>query len=136
MRELLAIVNALKHFHHCIYGRHVIIRSYHSSLKWLLNLKTVEGQLARWLTFLSAYDFTIEHKAGRLHSNADALSRRPCIDDNCKYCERVETKVQVSCIQTLQSANVDNNKSKGCNPVSHNKVYSYMFISLAFIFMS
>ena len=44
------------------------------------------------LTFLSAYDFSIEHRAGRLHSNCDALSRRPCFDLNYKYCERVESK--------------------------------------------
>ena len=90
-RELLAIVSALKHFHHYVYGRHVIIRSDHSSLKWLLNFKNVEGQLARWLTALSVYDFTIEYRAGKLHSNADVLSRRPCVD-GCKYCDRVEMK--------------------------------------------
>ena len=90
-RELLAIVSALKHFHHYVYGRHFIIRCDHSSLKWLLNFKNVEGQLARWLTALSVYDFTIEYRAGKLHSNADVLSRRPCVD-GCKYCDRVEMK--------------------------------------------
>ena len=44
------------------------------------------------LTFLFAYDFSIEHRAGRLHSNFDALSRRPCTDLNIKYIERVEIK--------------------------------------------
>lgn len=71
-RELLAIEYSIKHFHHYIYGRNVIFRSDHSSLKWLLNIKNVEGQLSRWITFFNAYDFTIEHRAGRLHSNADA----------------------------------------------------------------
>ena len=125
-RELLAVVNAIKHFHHYLYGRHVIIRSDHSSLKWLLNFKNVEGQLARWLTFLSTYDFTIEHRAGRLHSNADALSRRPCIESNCKYCSNVESKqdngVFVSNVQVLDqqmlkesesmSSKGDNQKNK------------------------
>ena len=44
------------------------------------------------LNFLSAYDFTIEHRAGRLHSNCDALSRRPCYDSKCRYCDRIESK--------------------------------------------
>ena len=92
-RELLAVVNAMKHFHHYVYGRKITIRSDHSSLKWLLSFKNVEGQLARWLTFLSAYDFEIIHRAGRLHSNADILSRRPCADKACKYCERVECRM-------------------------------------------
>ena len=58
----------------------------------LLNFKILDGQLARILTFSSAYDFSIQHRAGRLHSNCDALSRRPCVEMNCKYCERVENK--------------------------------------------
>ena len=38
-RELLAIVNAMKHFHNYVYGRNITVRSDHSSLTWLLNLK-------------------------------------------------------------------------------------------------
>ena len=34
--------------------------------------------MARWLEILSSFDFTIEHRAGRNHGNADALSRNPC----------------------------------------------------------
>ena len=91
-RELFAVVNATKHFHHYLYGNRFIIRSDHGSLRWLLNFKILDGQLARMLTFLFAYDFSIQHRAGRLHSNFDALSRRPCTDLNCKYCEIVEIK--------------------------------------------
>ena len=91
-RELLAVVSSIKQFHHYLYGAKFIVRSDHGSLRWLLNFKILDGQLARMLTFLSAYDFTIEHRAGRLHSNCDALSRRPCYDSKCKYCDRVESK--------------------------------------------
>lgn len=89
-RELLSVVCGLKHFHHYVYGRKIVVRTDHSSLKWLINFKNVEGQLARWLASLACYDFEIVHRAGRIHSNADALSRRPCIKDDCKYCEKVE----------------------------------------------
>ena len=91
-RELLAVVNAIKHFHHCLYGNRLTVRSDHGSLRWLLNFKILDGQLARMLTFLSAYDFSIQHRTGRLHSNCDALTRRPCVETNCKYCERVGNK--------------------------------------------
>ena len=30
------------------------------------------------------------HRRGRLHGNAEALSRRPCEETGCKYCERRE----------------------------------------------
>ncbi|CAC5392821.1 Retrovirus-related Pol polyprotein from transposon 297,Retrovirus-related Pol polyprotein from transposon 17.6,Transposon Ty3-I Gag-Pol polyprotein,Transposon Ty3-G Gag-Pol polyprotein,Retrovirus-related Pol polyprotein from transposon 412 [Mytilus coruscus] len=92
-KELLAIVSAVKNFHHYLYGRSFTVRTDHGSLRWLVNFKNPEGQLARWLETLGAYDFQIPviHRPGRIHSNADALSRRPCPDD-CSYCSKVEDK--------------------------------------------
>ena len=46
--------------------------------------------MARWLQKLQQYNFTIHHRRGRLHGNADALSRRPCEETACKYCEKRE----------------------------------------------
>ena len=34
--------------------------------------------MARWLEALQEYNFQIVHRQGRLHGNADAMSRRPC----------------------------------------------------------
>ena len=91
-KELYAIVLAVKHFHHFLYGNPFTIRSDHGSLQWILNFKNCEGQLARWLETLGNYQFTIEYRAGRIHNNCDALSRRPCADKHCPHCERAETK--------------------------------------------
>lgn len=44
----------------------------------MVNFKNPEGQLARWLETLSAFDFKIQHRPGLQHKNADALSRLPC----------------------------------------------------------
>lgn len=41
-------------------------------------MKEPEGQLARWLERLGEYNFVIIHRPGRLHNNADSLSRRLC----------------------------------------------------------
>ena len=89
-RELLAVVMSLKHFHHYLYGRPVVIRTDHGALKWLTNFKRPEGQLARWLEVVNTYNFTIQHRPGRQHNNADALSRRPC--SGCHHCKRQETR--------------------------------------------
>ncbi|XP_032428228.1 uncharacterized protein LOC116725923 [Xiphophorus hellerii] len=90
-RELLAVVQGVRHFCHYLYGRKFLLRTDHASLTWLLNFKEPEGQLARWLEALQDYNFQIVHRAGRLHGNADALSRRPCaIGTDCKQCQRVE----------------------------------------------
>ena len=91
-KELMAVVMSIKHFHHYMYGRHFLVRSDHNSLRWLMNSSIVEGQLARWLEFLASYDFEIQFRKGISHKNADSLSRRPCYDNNCRYCERVEEK--------------------------------------------
>ena len=88
-RELLAIIDSVKHFRHYIYGSKCVVRTDHGSLAWLMRFANPEAQLARWLETLSMYDITIQYRPGRLHSNADALSRIPC--NRCDHCARQET---------------------------------------------
>ena len=91
-KELLAMVKTLEHFHKYLYGQEFLLRTDHASLKWLLQFKNPEGQIARWLERLQQYHFTIEHRPGRQHNNADALSRRPCLASKCEHCRRAEQK--------------------------------------------
>ncbi|KAJ8933607.1 hypothetical protein NQ318_002770 [Aromia moschata] len=51
-----------------------------------------EGQVARWMERLQQYDFKIKHRSGKTHGNADTLSRRPCLEQKCRYCQKIETK--------------------------------------------
>ena len=87
-KELLSVVLSILHFHHYLYGRQCKVRSDHGALSWLLNFKIAEGQIARWLQLLGTYDFEIEHRAGRIHNNADALSCRPCGGQECPHCDK------------------------------------------------
>ena len=77
-RELLAVVTFTRHCRPYLVGRHFTLRTDHGSLTWLKNFKEPEGQLARWLECLQEFDFTICHRRGRKHTNADALSRLLC----------------------------------------------------------
>lgn len=90
-RELLAVVKTLQHFSKYLLGRKFLLRTDHAALKWLLQFKNPEGQVARWIELLQEFDFVTEHRSGRAHGNADALSRRPCPED-CKHCNRQEAK--------------------------------------------
>lgn len=99
-RELLAVVASIKHFHHYLYGQKFLVRSDHGALRWIFNFKNPEGQLARWLETLATYDFKIEHRAGRVHSNADGLSRRPCCEFGCNYCLRAEMRYENSDLES------------------------------------
>ena len=59
---------------------------------------TTEGMMARWLHTLQQFQFTIVHRAGRDHSNADGLSRvptSPCGQCTRVDCPRVDTAVEV-----------------------------------------
>lgn len=88
----VTIVLAVKKNHHYLYGRHFIVRSDHGSLRWLMNFKNPESQLARWLELFGGYNFTIINRAGRIHCNA--LSRRPC-PRSCPHCSRIEASIAV-----------------------------------------
>ena len=91
-KELVAIIASVKHYHHYIYGSKCTVRTDHGALTWLLKFKNPEGQLARWIEVLQTYDLTIKFRAGKLHNNSDALSRRPC--QSCNHCAKQETADQ------------------------------------------
>ena len=88
-KELLAMVKL-----HCyLYGRNFVLRTDHAALRWLLNFKAPEGQLARWIEQLQQYDFDVQCRLGASHSNADALSRRPCLyHQPCNHCDRLGSR--------------------------------------------
>ena len=67
-----------QHFRPYLLGRSFTLRTDHGSLTWIAKFREPEGQLARWLERLQEYTFTIVHRPGRKHQNADALSRMPC----------------------------------------------------------
>jgi transposase InsO family protein len=105
-KELLAVVRFTRQFRHYLLNKPFVIRTDHSSLTWLLRFKEPQGQIARWLEELSQYNMVIEHRAGKKHANADALSRLPetpaCPEfrlgesvkglpcGGCHYCQRAE----------------------------------------------
>ena len=89
-KELLAFVEAVKHFHHYIYGGETVDRTDHGALTWLMNFKNIEGQMARWMETLGENDIKIKHRTERKHMNTDSLSRLPC--DDCEYCTTREVR--------------------------------------------
>ena len=98
-RELLAVVAFLKQFRHYLLGREFLVRTDHSSLRRLGNFKEPQGQLARWLEVVQQNHFSIEHRDGKKHLNADSLSRMPqqeigCCSElpcgGCSYCGKCD----------------------------------------------
>nr|XP_055054004.1 uncharacterized protein LOC129439426 [Misgurnus anguillicaudatus] len=85
-RELLAVVDAVTHFRHHLCGLPFVVRTDHASLRWLLSFREPEGQVARWIERLQEFQFTIQHRKGESHQNADGLSRHMC-ESTCPQCK-------------------------------------------------
>ena len=82
-REALAVVQALKWFRSYILGLKVIIRTDHASLRWMFR-QNADGMTFRMVQKLQEYDYTIVHRPGAKHVNADGLSRREDPKENWK----------------------------------------------------
>ena len=48
-------------------------------------MKEFRGIYARWNCFLSSFDFSIIHRAGKKQINADSLSRRPGLPEEAMF---------------------------------------------------
>ena len=73
-KEAFAIQFGTQHFRVYLLGRKFTISTDHSALSWLHSVEP-KGRIARWLMDLQEFDFEVKHRAGRVHNNADALSR-------------------------------------------------------------
>ena len=76
--EMLAIVMAFKYWRHYLEGatQKITVISDHDNLRSFMSTKELTRRHARWWERLSAFDFTITYRAGRLNP-ADPPSRRP-----------------------------------------------------------
>jgi len=75
-RELIGLVQAVRHWRPYLWGRHFLIRTDHYSLKFLLDQRLSTVPQHQWISKLFGFDFTVEYRPGRLNTVADALSRR------------------------------------------------------------
>lgn len=76
-KEFLAIIEALKQWRSFLMYRQFVIRTDHHSLIYLNHVtQPNQGRLARWLDFMSQFDFVINYLPGKKNSAADALSRK------------------------------------------------------------
>src|SRR2546429_1670428 len=75
-QELLAIVDACKHFQHILLGNHFTIITDNSSLKTLLSkpTKLLNNHQVHWIEIFSPFDFEILHIPSSKNIIADALS--------------------------------------------------------------
>lgn len=79
--EVCALLFHLNHWRYYLKYRPFIVRTDHLPLKSLHTMKPLDNHVARWLSAVADFDFTVVHRPGKRHINADALSRAPHIRD-------------------------------------------------------
>lgn len=140
--EALAVVWSFGYLRHLIFGRHVRVVTDHHALCWLKTCRDPTGKLARWAIKLSEYNYTVVHKSGIAHKDADCLSRNPVneptTDDVTEsdeletyllstedlYLEQRKDNKLFQLIEILE----DSSKIKG-TPALRRKVHNYSLIN-------
>ena len=74
-KEALAVVFGIKQFKHYLQDNEFLVISDHRPLQWLEDIKDENGRLGRWAIQLANMKYKIKYKPGRIHQNADCLSR-------------------------------------------------------------
>ena len=76
-KEPLAMKYALANFSIDLLGdRPFVVYTDHASLRTTVNSPHLSQRIARWLSFLAEYNFSVEYKPGRLTVVADLISSR------------------------------------------------------------
>ena len=71
----------------------------HNPLASLCSLKDVGGGLSRWTMYLQQFNFEVQYRAGKEHTNTDALSHLPPADVVMPVMELGGTRVDVQAAQ-------------------------------------
>ena len=104
-RELLGVIFAMKTFRSYLLGRQFDLRVDNRAVSFLMKVTNPAGQAARYLDFLSDYEFRLVYRRGASNLNADSLSRfPPCSESNGEPCiqyqKRVIGKHSVNAVRT------------------------------------
>ena len=75
-QECLAVVEGIKAYKEYLSHQKFTVYTDHHALKWLNSIKDPSTRLGRWAILLQEYQYEIVHKQGKVHQNADALSRQ------------------------------------------------------------
>ena len=95
----------------------------HKALKWLNSVKDTSSRLGRWVLELQGYDFEIVHKPGKVHMNADALSRRPYNDQEHTGKDSVEASSNEAVETNISATATEISQSKESDDTSQSKKY-------------
>ncbi|MGL5708809.1 MAG: reverse transcriptase domain-containing protein, partial [Aeromonas sp.] len=100
-KELLAIVEAIKHFRPYLALNKFVIRTDHKPITHLLSTKNLSTRLMRWSLYLQGYDMRIEYLKGK-NNYIDPLSRLVTDEDTKPKPEAINV-IQLGTTRILQT---------------------------------
>ena len=74
-KQCLAALYAMKHFRPYLISKMFILQSDNEPLHYMHNRTDPGARLLRWMFKFTDYQYDFKYKAGKLNTNADALSR-------------------------------------------------------------
>ena len=129
-KESLSIVFGIKRFHKYLCGRDFEIVTDHKPLLGLIKSdkptpSMASARIQRWSLLLGSYSYTLKHRNGKSHCNADALSRLPSPSQPISVPEPAEVILTLDFLKTIPVNYRDISKESSKDPIiSH--VISYV----------
>lgn len=74
-KECACLVWAIQKLACYVAGSRFVVETDHCPLTWLNKMSSKNGRLLRWSIALQQHNFVVRYKKGKLHTNADGLSR-------------------------------------------------------------
>ncbi|KAE8689004.1 Detected protein of unknown function [Hibiscus syriacus] len=75
-KEMTAVIHCLRLWRHYILGSKFVVFTDNIPNSYFLTQKKLSPKQAHWQEFLAEFDFSMEHKSGKVNCVADALSRK------------------------------------------------------------
>lgn len=72
-RELIGLVQAVRHWRPYLWGRSFVVRTDHYALKFMLDQRLSTIPQHQWISKLFGYDFKVEYKPGKLYTDQQAI---------------------------------------------------------------
>ena len=96
---------AIQHFRVYLEGQEFLLLTDHNALCYKLKQTNPRGRIARWVTFLNQFIYTVKHVPGRKNVVTDALSRRDYEVIRTDADEAIEAFPDLDAIKAVSKAN-------------------------------